>query len=97
MPPIVDTVYSSTGLRQLLDTCKEKCEAARCAYMHDRISDTLDSGENFWKELRILGFISKASDVLHCFMPDKLNDHFSRIAISPAEDPAALLDILETA
>ena len=30
--------------------------------MHDRISDTRDSGKNFWKELRNLGLISKASE-----------------------------------
>ena len=92
--------YSRTGSRQLLDehidlanTCKEKCEVACCAYMHDRISDTLHSGKNFWKELRNLGLILKAGDALHGFMPDELNDHFSSIAISPTKDPFAPLDI----
>ena len=75
----------------------KRCETARCAYIHDWISDTLDSGKNFWKESRNLGVISKASDALHGFMPDELNDHFSRIGISPTEDPAASLDILATA
>ena len=96
--------YSRTGSRQLLDelivlakTCEDKCEIARCAYMHDRISDTLDSGKNFWKELRNLGLIPKASDALHGFMPEELNDHFSLIVISPTEDPSASLNILATA
>ena len=95
--------YSRIWLRQLLNelidlanTCEEKCEVARCACTYDRISDTLDSGKNFWKELRNLGLIPKASDVLHGFMPDELNDHFSSIPISPTEDVSASLDILAT-
>ena len=59
--------------------------------MHDRISDTLESGKNFWKELRNLGLILKASDALHVFMPDELNDHFSRIAIASTENLAGHL------
>ena len=82
--------YSRIGSRQLLDellelaiTCEEKCKTASYAYMQsdDRISDTLDSEKNFWKELHNLGLIPKASETLHGFMPDELNDHFSRIAL----------------
>ena len=45
--------------------------------------------------MRNLGLIAiKASDALHGFMPDELDDHSSSIAISPTEDPSASLDIL---
>ena len=51
MPPIEDTVELGHGSfwmnLVLAETCEDKCEIARCAYMHDRISDTLDSGKNF--------------------------------------------------
>ena len=76
------------GLIDLANTCQEKCEVARCAYMNDRIGDTLDSGNKFWKDLRNLGLIPKASDALHGFMPDELNYHFSSIVISPTEYPS---------
>ena len=49
---------------------EEQSEAARCAYMHNRIGDTLDSGKNFWKERRNLGLIPKTSDALHGFKPE---------------------------
>ena len=49
------------------------------------------------QELRNLGLIPKANDALHGFMLNELNDHFLRIAISPAEYLAALLGILATA
>ena len=57
-------------------TCKGKCDIARCAYMQDRISDTLDSSKNFWKELRNLELIPKASDAFHGFMPEELTTIF---------------------
>ena len=41
--------------------------------------------------------IPKASDALHGFIPDKLNDYFTSIAISPDEDPAESLNISEAA
>ena len=65
--------------------------------MHNRIGETLDNRENFWKELRNLRLILKASDALHAFMPDELNDYFSSIAIFPHEDPAESLNILTIA
>ena len=61
------------------------------------MGETLDNGKNFWKELRNLGLIPKASDALHGFIPDELNDYFSSIAISPDKDPAESFNILETA
>ena len=89
--------------KQLLDefllldfTAEVRTEAARCAYMHNKISDTLGSGKNFWKKMRNLGLIPKTSDALHGFMPDELNDHFSSIPISPSEDPAKSLNLLSS-
>ena len=76
---------------------EEKNEAARCAYMHNRIGATLDNGKIFWKELRNLGLIPKSSDALHGFISDELNNYLSSIAISPHEDPADSLNILATA
>ena len=87
-------------LEKFLDfanVCEERNEAARCAYMHNRMGETLDNGKNFWKELLNLGLIPKTSDALHGFIPDELNDYFSRIFIFPDEDPAESLNILATA
>ena len=50
--------------------------------MHNCISDALNSGKNFWKEMRNIKFIPKASDALLGFMPEELNTHFSDIDIS---------------
>ena len=72
----------------LINLCEEKNEASRSAYMHNRIDETLDNGKNFWREVRNLGLIPKASEALHGFMPDELNDYFLSIAISPHEDSA---------
>ena len=50
--------------------------------MHSCISDALDGGKYFWKEMRNLGLILKASDALYGYMPEELNEHFLNIAIS---------------
>ena len=96
--------YDRTGSSQLLTefielagAVEEQSEAARCADMHNRIGDTLDSGKIFWKEMRNLGLIPKASDALHGFMPEKLNKHFSAVAISSSEDPAESFADISTA
>ena len=77
-------------LLELAEAVEEQSEAARCAYMHNRIGYTLDSWKNFWKEMRNLGLIPKTSESLHCFMPKELNNHLSidiyySIAISSAQ------------
>ena len=58
--------YSRTGLPALLNeflslanAYEEKSEMARCAYVHNRISSTLDANKNFWKEMRELGLSRK--------------------------------------
>ena len=96
--------YHRTGSRQLLrkffdlaNAVEEQTENARCAHMHNCISDALDSGKNFWKEMRNLGLIPKASDALHGFMPDELNAHFSNIAISASENAAESYENLANA
>ena len=78
--------FDRTDSKQLLDeflllafTAEARTKTARCAYTHNKISDTLGSGKNFWEEMRNLGLIPKKSDALHGFMPDKLNAHFSRM------------------
>ena len=58
---------------------------ARCAFMHNKINDVLDSNKNFWKELRNLGLLPENSDALHGFMTDKLNYHITS-SISTHED-----------
>ena len=58
-----------------------RAEAAGCAYIHNKISNTLESGKNFWKEMRNPGLIPKTSDALHGFMPDELNALFSSISL----------------
>ena len=65
--------------------------------MHNCISDALDNGKNFWKELRNLGLIPKASGALHGFMPDELNEHYSNIVISSTENPVESLNSILTA
>ena len=89
--------YDRTGQRHLLEeffnisnSAEEKMEIARCAFMHNKISDVLDSNKNFWKELRNLGLLPGKCDALHGFMTDELNDHFAGISISPHEDLEAL-------
>ena len=57
----------------------------------------LGNGKNFWKELRSLGLISKASDTLHGFMPEELNQLFSNIAISSTENPVQSLNTILSA
>ena len=76
--------YNRTGSKQLLDeflqlafTAEARTEAARCAYMYNKISDTLGNGKYFWKEMRNLGLIPRTSDVLHGFIPDEINANFS--------------------
>lgn len=89
--------YSRTGHRYLLEeffnisnVAEERLEMARCAFMHNKINEVLESNKNFWKELRNLGLLPGTSDALHGFMPDELNDHFAGISISPNEDLEAL-------
>ena len=65
--------------------------------MHNKISDTLDNNNNFWKELRKLGLIPSTNDALHGFLPDELNTHFSNLSISPSEDPAESAKLILTA
>ena len=93
-----------TGSRQLLtkflglaEAVEKQSEAARHAYMHNCISDTLDSDKSSWKEMRNLGLIPKTSDALHGFMPEELNKHFSSIAITSLEDPAESFAGISTA
>ena len=78
--------YVRTGSRQeltkflkLAEAVEEQSEAARCAYMHSRIGGTLDSGKNFWKEMRYLGLIPKTSDTLHGYMPEELKGALPRL------------------
>ena len=68
--------YLRTGSRHLLNefldlanSYEKPSEMARCAYMHNRISGALDADRNFWREMKSLGFIPKASDALHVFLP----------------------------
>ena len=49
--------YHRTGSSRLLNeflslanSYEEKFEMARCAYMHNRICNTLEDGKNFWNE-----------------------------------------------
>ena len=93
--------YSRTGSKQLLNEFlslankyEEQTEIARCSYMHDRISGTLDANKNFWKEMRSLGLIPKTNDALHGFSPEEINSFFSKISISPSEDPSMSLNII---
>ena len=62
--------------------------------MHNRISGTLDSGKNFWKEMRKLGLIPRLNDAFHGFSPEELNFNFSKISISPTEDSSMSLNII---
>ena len=96
--------YTRTVSRSLLNeflalanSYEEKSETAHCAYMHNRICSTLDENGNFWKEMKTMGLIPKASDALHGFLPDELNLHFSKIAISPNEDPLESINIVNNA
>ena len=96
--------YTRTGSRSLLNEFlvlanlyEEKSEAARHVYMHNRISNTLDKKGNFWKELKTLGLIPKASDALHGFLPEELNSFFSKISISPDEDPIDSINVINSA
>ena len=74
-----DRCGSPQLLQEFIDLAKEieeRSENDRCAFMHNCIIDALDGGKNFWKETRKLELISKASDALHGFMPEELNEHF---------------------
>ena len=64
--------------------------------MHNCISDALDIGKNFLKELRTLGLIPRASGALHVFMPEKRDEYFSNIAISSTENPVESLNSILT-
>ena len=96
--------YNRNGLRQILqeliDLAKElekRSEVAHYAHMHNCISDTLGNGKNFWKELRRLGLIPKASDAFYNFMHEELNDHFTNIAISSTENLLESLNSVSSA
>ena len=65
--------------------------------MQNSISDAYDGGKNFWKEMRNLGLIPKASDALHGFMPEELNKQFSNFAISSTENPAESFNAISVA
>ena len=94
MPQAVGTTEPAPSNYSM--TAKARTEASRCAYMHNKISDTLGSGKSFWKDMRKQGLIPKTSDALHGFWPDELNARFSSISISPSEDPAESLDLLSS-
>ena len=70
---------------------------ARCAFMHNKINDVLDSNKNFWKELRKLGLLPGNSDALHGFMTDEINDHFAGISTSLHEDLQGMRQQLQNA
>ena len=76
---------------------EERTEAARCAFMHNKIDNVLEDNKNFWKEMRKLGLLPTTDDALHGFSPDELNTHFSSISISSREDPDESHDIISTA
>ena len=86
--------YERTSSRQLLieyltlaNMTEKKSEIARCAYMHNRIYNRLDTNKNFCSEIRNLGLIPKPSDALHGFLPEELNSYFSQISFSPIRGP----------
>ena len=96
--------YDRTGQRSFLaeffeisNAAEEKIEMARCAFMHNKINDVLDSNKNFWKELRNLGLLPGNSDAVHGFMTDELNDHFAGISISSHEDLQGMQQQLQNA
>ena len=96
--------YTRTGSPKLLNeflslakSFEEKSEAARHAYMHNRICNTLDANKDFWKEMRMLGLIPKVNDALHGFLPEELNLYFSNISISPTEDNLISLNVINNA
>ena len=96
--------YHRTGCRKYLNEFlslaneyEVQSEIARCAYMHNRISTTLDDGKNFWNEMRKLGLIPKTSNALHGFSPEEPNSYLSNISISPTEDPTISNSIVDGA
>ena len=66
-------------------------------FMHICIRDAVDGGKDFWREMRNLGMIPKASNALHGFIPDELNEHFLSIAMSSTEIPGESLNYIEKA
>ena len=95
-----DRCGSPQLLRKFIDLTKkveEWSENARCAHMHNCISDALDGGKIFWKAMRNLRLILNASDALHGFMPEELNKHFSNITISSTENPTGVLNNIAAA
>ena len=96
--------YERTGSRQLYDEylslanlVEKKSEIARCAYMHNRICNSLDTNKNFWSEMRKLGLLPKPSDALHGFLPEELNTYFSGISFSSSEVPTISLNQISSA
>ena len=93
-----------TGSRHLLNEylalanqAEEKSEIARCAYMHNRICNALNTNKNFWKEMKNLGLMPAVNDALHGFLPEELNLFFSSISFSPTEDPVTSFNSILTA
>ena len=83
-----------TGSGQLLDeflelatTAEDRTEAARCAYMHDRIDEEIVSDKGFWQEMRKLGLIPTTREALHGILLYELHDHFTNICVSPLGVP----------
>ena len=96
--------YERTDSRQLFNEylklanlVETKSEIVRCAYMHNRICNSLDTNKNFWSEMRNLGLIPKPSDALHGLLPEELNSYFSGISFSSSEDPITSLNQISSA
>ena len=65
--------------------------------MHNRICGTFDANNNFWKEMKNLGLITKVNDALHGILPEELNSYFSNISISPNENPESSINVINQA
>ena len=96
--------YQRTGSRQLLNkflelakTVEEQTETARCAHLHDRIKDSLDSNKNFCREMRTLGLLPKSNGALHGFLPEELNAHYTGISLPTSEDSKKSLRFINNA
>ena len=76
---------------------EKRNESARCAFMHDKISDALIDNKNFWKKMQKLGVLSTTDNAFHCFSPDELNTHFSSIYVFSLDDPTVSYNTISTA
>ena len=78
-------------LEEFLRLRKEACEATaseRAQYISDKLAKTLDCNGNFWMEMRNLGLLPKpkATNDLHGFSLDELNNHFAQVSCSPSNN-----------